>query len=149
MTAALLLTVLVSPSVELRPISTELTISLSDRRAQTCQLEYVNSSDVNVQVWVADFWSNHKVEFRTKSGGEVLLTDLGVLASKAFQGGSRDRNFPVIVRPGKSVPVKTPRLPDYFVLKPGDYTMTVTYSDMNFDSPLQLTTKKIAVKVVE
>jgi hypothetical protein len=149
MTATLLLTVLLLPGVELRPVSPHLQISLSDKKAQACQLEYVNRSDVNVQVWVTDFWNNHKVEFRTKGGGEVLLTDLGVLASKAFQGGSRDRNFPVIVRPGKSVPVKTPRLPDYFVLKPGEYAMTVTYSDMNFDSPMQLTTKKIAVNVVE
>jgi hypothetical protein len=89
------------------------------------------------------------VEIRTKTGGEVLLTDKGVDAVKDFTRGYRDGNYPMVLWPGKSFPNKTPRLPDYFVLRPGEYTMTVTYSDINFVSPLQLTTKKIAVKVVE
>ena len=149
MITAVMLALLPTQTLELRVPKPEIVISLSDKKRQTCPLVFANNSGDSVDFWTTTFWINHQLGFRGSDGTDVALTDLGIKAVLLFGSPNRDNNVKIVVKPGKKFSYKTPKLPEFYVLKPGTYTLYVTYSDSNSKGPLQLTTPVTAVRVTE
>jgi hypothetical protein len=133
MIAALLAGLTTPPRVEFQWAAPTLEISLADEKTHVQRLSVTNHTNNTVLLFSADFWVNHALTIRTVAGDPVALTPNGIAAYHRLGSVRRDHNVPITLYSGKTWSYRTPALPTFFELTPGEYTITVRYQDRGYD----------------
>ncbi len=144
-----MLAALLASQYQLRWASQEFTLDLAEPSTFCCPLEVVNRTNQPLEIWAGGFWPNHKLTLVTAKGGTVPLTKLGKQGAARFESSARDKNFPILVAARGSYRYRTPPLPDFFELSPGDYSITVAYSEKWTGIPLKLATGAARLRIIK
>jgi len=101
----------------------------SERKERVLNCDFKNSSTQSVSIDHCNFGPNHQIILKDVNGVEPKMTARGVLLKEAFQNGqNRDRNVPVVVKPGHS-DRETITLDRYYELKPGKYRVKIRFRE--------------------
>ena len=120
-----------------------------------------NNSPRTVVLWSSGFWPNHLVEVWGAAGRAVPLSPEGKLRKRSFApGGARRKNVPIELKLGESWP--RPKggedpakqgeggglgLDVLFELKPGTFTVRMTYHDEQPPTPLKVASPEVTFEV--
>lgn len=100
-----------------------------DKKSLTLNCDFENNSAKPVSIDHCNFGPNHQIILKDVNGVEPKMTARGVLMKEAFQNGqNRDRNVPVVVKPGHS-DRETITLDRYYELKPGKYRVKIRFRE--------------------
>lgn len=141
------LSMILAPQYELRWVTPEYTLDLAKPSTLMIPLVCLNHTDQPLEIWAAGFWPNHKLTLLNAKGEHVPLTEIGKQGVALFESGARGKNFPILVPARGSYSYKTPPLPDFFELSPGQYSLTVVYSEKVCGKPLKLKTARLRLDV--
>ena len=110
---------------------------------------YRNGSPEPVTIWSRGVWPNHSVNVSGDDGREPEMTDRGRRRRQAFApDGGRDKNLPVPVQPGGVYRCASALdLTDLYRLRPGRYTVRVTYHESRGPTPLKLTSGPVGFEI--
>jgi hypothetical protein len=133
-----------SSSIHFQPTMEVQTVPISNA---TVSVTITNRGESLVQFWVTQYPLNHRLELWRLDGEPVPKTAAGQAAHDSFGSLVRDKNYPVLLAPGKSYRSVSPPLGSWFKLAPGTYRARVTYRDMNFKKRLELQTDEFRVVV--
>jgi hypothetical protein len=122
-------------------------------------IKMTNNSPRTVVLWSSGFWPNHRIEVWDEAGRAMPLTPEGELRARSFApGGARRKNVAIELKPGQSWPraaegaAQVERgglgLDGLFTLKPGTFTVRVTYHDEQPPTPLKVISPKVAFVIM-
>lgn len=111
-------------------------------------LEFVNKSQFPFTFWCSGFWPNHRFEVKDEAGEEAPLTAFGRGCRVAFSpDGGRDKNAPLIIKPGGRYKEAELDLSKIYRLGVGKYRVRITYDERQGPTPLCVTSNTVAFVV--
>ena len=140
---------LISPPVEIQTVPEQPVLSLSNPRLHALRLKVTNRSNNELQIWMTDTWINHKLQLTRLDGATATMTKKGLSDDQLFGSLRRDMNFPIVLKPERSLTYMTEDIVQDFELSPGKYRFMVTYSDKSSGKPLQVTSRGITLTVIK
>ncbi|HEV7404141.1 MAG TPA: hypothetical protein VGO11_14470 [Chthoniobacteraceae bacterium] len=111
-----------------------------------------NVSKGPLTVWHSAFWPNHRIRVCDQLGAPAPLTESGKVRYGAFApGGSRDKNYPVEMAPGKDdVTEGNYNLLEFFDLKkPGLYSVQYLYEEYQSGWQGQAWSNVVVIEIAE